>query len=169
MLRSTSEFKIRKAKPGDAKALSEIFGETWLQAYRGVIPALHLDQMIRRRGMEWWRSAIRSGEDILVLEVSGTTAGYATIGASRTKGPYAGEIYELYVSPSHQGLGFGEILFEACRGALDQRRMKGLIVWVLADNTIASGFYWRRGGRPVVSAIERIGSARLEKIAFAWA
>lgn len=168
MLGSSSEFKIRKAKPGDAKALSDVFASTWLQAYRGIIPGLHLDNMIRRRGVDWWRSAVRSGDEILVLEVSGQTVGYATLGPARARGAFAGEIYELYVSPSHQGLGFGEVLFEACRGILDQRRMKGLIVWVLAENAMASDFYWRRGGRPVAKAIERIGGAKLEKIAFTW-
>lgn len=168
MLGSSSEFKIRKAKPGDAKALGDVFSATWQQAYRGIIPELHLDNMIRRRSLEWWKSAIRSGDDILVLEVSGHTAGYATLGPARSKGAYAGEIYELYVAPTHQGLGFGEVLFEACRGMLDQRRMKGLIVWVLAENTMASDFYWRRGGRPVAKSFERIGGTKLEKIALTW-
>ncbi len=63
----------------------------------------------------------------------------------------------------HQGLGLGEHLFEGCRYGLDQRRLKGLIVWALADNTMATDFYWRRGGRPVKQAIENIGSRKLER------
>jgi ribosomal protein S18 acetylase RimI-like enzyme len=168
MLGSSSEVKVRKPKLGDAKALSEIFRLSWSQAYRGILPYSHLDNMIRRRGSDWWRNAIRSGEQIILLEVSGQPAGYATIGPSRTRGAKAGEIYELYLSPNYQGLGFGEHLFEACRHQLDQRQLKGLVVWVLADNTMASDFYWRRGGRPVSKAFERIGTAKLEKIAFCW-
>ena len=168
MLGSSSEVKIRRPKLGDAKPLSEVFCASWWQAYRGIIPHLHLENLVRRRGPDWWRNAIRSGDEIVVIEVSGATAGYATLGASRTRGAYAGEIYELYLSPNYQGLGFGEHLFEACRHSLDQRRLKGLIVWVLSDNTNASDFYWRRGGRPITKTIERIGPAKLEKIAFAW-
>ncbi|MGQ0671657.1 MAG: GNAT family N-acetyltransferase [Hyphomicrobium sp.] len=141
---------------------------SWQQAYRGIIPQLHLDSLIRRRSPEWWRSTIRSGDDVVVIEVAGVVAGYATLGAARRRGSQAGEIYELYLLPDHQGLGFGEILFEACRGILDQRRLKGLVVWVLSENTIASDFYWRRGGRPIARSVERIGPAKLEKIAFAW-
>ena len=168
MLGSSSEIKIRKPKPGDAKALSEVFCASWWQAYRGIIPHLHLENLVRRREADWWRNAIRSGDDMVVIEVSGLTAGYATLGPARTRGAYAGEIYELYLAPNYQGLGFGEHLFEACRHTLDQRRLKGLIVWVLSDNTKASDFYWRRGGRPIVKTVERIGSAKLEKIAFTW-
>lgn len=124
--------------------------------------------MIQRRGTEWWANAIQSGEHILVLEMTGKVAGYATFGAARSRGTCQGEIYELYVAPIYQGLGLGEHLFEACRHALDTRHLNGLLVWALAENTAAMDFYWRRGGRPVARAFDRIGGARLEKIAFAW-
>jgi ribosomal protein S18 acetylase RimI-like enzyme len=103
-----------------------------------------------------------------VLEMAGTVAGYATIGSARQRFPYQGEIYELYLDPIYQGLGLGEHLFEACRHALDMRKLNGLIVWALLDNTAACDFYWRRGGRPITNAYTRIGGERLEKVAFAW-
>lgn len=168
MLGSRSDIKIRKGKLADATSVAETFSQSWQQAYRGIIPHLHLENMIRRRGAEWWTSVIRSGDSLIVLEKSGAIVGYATLGFSRTRGPYQGEIYELYIAPVHQGLGLGEHLFEACRHSLDQRRLKGLIVWALAENTMATDFYWRRGGRPVKQAFETIGDQKLEKIAFAW-
>jgi ribosomal protein S18 acetylase RimI-like enzyme len=124
--------------------------------------------MIRRRDSGWWASAIRSGDNLLVLEIDGTVVGYATWGVARARGAYQGEIYELYLAPTYQGLGFGEHLFEACRHAMDQRKLKGLVCWALAENSAAIGFYWRRGGRPIAQSFENIGGARLEKIAFAW-
>ena len=48
------------------------------------------------------------------------------------------------------------------------RKLSGLIVWALLDNTPACDFYWRRGGRPVASTFTKIGGERLEKVAFAW-
>jgi ribosomal protein S18 acetylase RimI-like enzyme len=168
MLGARSEIKIRKGRASDAESIAETFRGSWQQAYRGIIPHLHLENMIRRRGPEWWANVIRSGDGLLVLEVSGAVAGYATLGLARTRGPYQGEIYELYVAPTYQGLGFGEHLFEACRDGLDRRRLKGLIVWALIANTMATDFYWRRGGRPVAQTFERIGGAKLEKVAFAW-
>lgn len=168
MLGSSAQFAIRKARVADASALAQAFADSWRLAYRGVIPHLHLESMIQRRGPDWWQNAMRSGENILVMEVCGTVAGYATWGASRTRGVHQGEIYELYLRPDYQGLGFGEHLFEACRHQLDQRKLKGLIVWALFENTPAIDFYWRRGGRPIGRTFDKIGGAKLEKIAFAW-
>ena len=168
MLGSNSKVCVRNGKPADAKALSRIFKEAWQLAYRGIIPHLHLDSMIRQRTPEWWRDALKSGEGTLVLEMAGTLAGYATIGSARQRSPYQGEIYELYLDPIYQGLGLGEHLFEGCRHTLDMKRLNGLIVWALLDNTAACDFYWRRGGRPIASAFTKIGGARLEKVAFAW-
>ncbi|HEX9881008.1 MAG TPA: GNAT family N-acetyltransferase [Hyphomicrobium sp.] len=168
MLSASSQCEVRRGNLSDAPALSEIYRLTWSQAYLGIIPHLHLDNMIKRRGADWWRSTIKSGNGVLVLQVSGIVAGYATLGAARARGMQEGEIYELYITPTHQGLGFGELLFEACRNQLDTRQLSGLIVWALADNDRAAEFYWRRGGRPVGSGFERFGDKRLKKIAFAW-
>jgi ribosomal protein S18 acetylase RimI-like enzyme len=168
MLSSSDHVKVRRGRPADAGALADIFRDSWQQSYRGIIPHLHLETMIRRRGTDWWSSSIKSGEHVLVLEVAGTLAGYATCGASRGRTKAEGEIYEIYMAPVYQGLGFGERLFEACRAGLDERRLKGLVVWVLAENLPAIAFYWRRGGRPVAKAYDRIGGAKLEKIAFNW-
>ena len=168
MLGSSAPVSIRHGKPGDAKAIAGIFKDAWQQAYRGIIPHAHLEHMIRRRCPEWWRSAVRAGDTVLIVEFAGEPVGYATLGTARTKGPLQGEIYELYMSPTYQGLGFGEHLFEAARASLDRRALNGLLVWALSDNRLATDFYWRRGGRPVAQAIENIGGSKLQKIAFAW-
>lgn len=168
MLGSNAKVCVRSGKPADCKALARIFKESWLFAYRGIIPHLHLDSMIRQRTPEWWRDALRTGDSTLVLEMGGTVAGYATLGAARQRGQFQGEIYELYLDPIYQGLGLGEHLFEGCRHILDMRKLNGLIIWALIDNTPACNFYWRRGGRPVASTFTRIGGERLEKVAFTW-
>jgi GNAT superfamily N-acetyltransferase len=168
MLGSSAKVSVRKGRPADTGALSQVFRESWQLAYRGIIPHGHLEGYIRQRTPEWWRSAVRSGECPLVLDLDGKVVGYATFGAARHRGPYQGEIYELYLDPVHQGMGLGEHLFEGCRHALDMRKAKGLIVWALLANTAACDFYWRRGGRPVASAYAKFGDARLEKVAFAW-
>jgi len=168
MLGESSKCEIRRGKLADAAALSEIFRSTWRQAYLGIIPHLHLESMIQRRNAEWWHATIRSGQGVLVVQVGANIAGYATLGTARVRGAHEGEIYEIYVMPTHQGLGFGEHLFEACRHHLDTQQLSGLIVWALADNEIATEFYWRRGGRPAGLGFERFGNKKLKKIAFAW-
>lgn len=168
MLGTSSHFEIRRGSLSDAPALCEVFRSAWGHAYRGIIPHFHLESIIRRRRPDWWNSTIRSGNGVLVLQVAATVAGYATFGPARMRGERKGEIYELYVTPTHQGLGFGEHLFEACRHHLDTREYSGLIVWALADNAAATDFYWRRGGRPVRLGFECFGEKKLQKVAFAW-
>ena len=162
--------KVRRAKPGDAKALANVFCESWRSAYTGIIPFMHLQQMVRARDATWWQNAIRREGDILVLEVESVVAGYATFGPARnqTGTKPIGEIYELYFLPVYQGIGLGEHLFEACRAGLDHRRLNGLLVWALAANESAIAFYWRRGGRPVAKRADRVGNSKLDKIAFTW-
>lgn len=169
MLDGRSEISIRKAKQADATQLAEVFRDSWHSAYRGIIPHVHLENMIRRRNADWWRRAFRTGDSLLVLEFDGRVRGYATFGAARGRRSDRGEIFELYLSPDYQGLGFGEHLFEASRAKLDESGLKGLIVWALAANEQAQDFYWRRGGRPIATVRELIGGERLEKIAFGWA
>lgn len=168
MLSSSAKVRVRGARVGDAKALAEIFRESWLTAYRGIIPQPHLDAILRRRTQDWWRQAVRASERMLVLEVAGAIVGYATFGPSRIRSSKSGEIYEIYLSPAHQGQGFGEHLFEACRHMLDLLRLDGLIVWALADNTNACDFYWRRGGRPKRTTREVFGTTQLDKVAYVW-
>ena len=168
MLGASSHFEIRRGSLSDAPALCEVFRHAWNQAYQGIIPHYHLESIIRRRSPDWWKSTIRSGNGLLVLQVAGSVVGYATLGAARMRGEHEGEIYELYVTPTHQGLGFGEHLFEACRYHLDTRKFAGLIVWALADNAAATDFYWRRGGQPIGLGFECFGERKLQKIAFAW-
>lgn len=168
MLGSGAKVRVRSGKLADAKDLARIFKESWTLAYQGLIPHTHLESMVRQRTPEWWRAAIKKDEGILVLELAGVIGGYATFGEARARGKFQGEIYELYLAPTYQGLGLGEHLFEACRHALDERSHNGLIVWALLENRAACDFYWRRGGRPVVSTTSKIGGVRLEKVAFGW-
>lgn len=169
MLGSGAKVRVRSGKSADAKVLAQIFKNSWTLAYQGILPHAHLDSLVKQRTPEWWRQQLRTEDGALVLEIAGTVAGYATLGAARQRtSKYQGEIYELYLDPTYQGLGLGEHLFEGCRHTLDLRNLNGLIVWALLDNTPACDFYWRRGGRPIASTMTRVGDLKLEKVAFGW-
>lgn len=169
MIRTGADIVVRRAKTSDSEGLAKVFAESWHHAYLGIIPYSHLEGLVRRRGNAWWRNAVKTEGHLLVLEIGGEMAGYATCGAARQGGRYRGEIYELYLCPQHQGLGLGEYLFEACRSQLDTRGLDGLIVWALEDNTLACDFYRRRGGRLAGRTNERFGAAKRVKLAYGWA
>ena len=161
---------IRWSTDDDSDRLAELHREAWRNAYAGIIPGLALERMLARRGGGWWRRMHGLGARALVLEFDGSIAGYATLGPSRSRdgGTARGEIYELYLRPECQGVGFGRRLFRAARDRLGAAGLKRLLVWALADNAAACRFYRAMGGRECGRSHERIGGVRLEKIGFAW-
>ncbi len=166
---TTGLIEIRRAKPADAKAIAAVHDDAWRTAYRGIIPGLELERMVERRGPRWWDAAIRRGSRLSVLLVGEDIAGYVNYGGNRAKAlPYGGEIYEIYLHPQYQGLGFGQRLFAAARRDLAIARLGGLVVWALSENEGAMGFYKALGGQPVASSTEQFGSKTLDKTAFAW-
>jgi ribosomal protein S18 acetylase RimI-like enzyme len=166
---STTLIEIRQAKPADAAAVAATHDDSWRSAYQGIIPGTELEKLISRRGPDWWESAIRKGSRIAVLGFGDTLAGYANYGRNRARSLfYDGEIYELYLRPEFQGLGFGRRLFSSARRDLLQSGLKSLVVWALADNDPAVEFYRALGGRAVARSSERFGTRTLDKVAFAW-
>src|SRR3954471_8111264 len=166
---STILIEVRRAKANDAVAVAGTHDEAWRTAYRGIIPGSELEKLISRRGPAWWEAAIRKGSRVALLMFSERIAGYANYGRNRARSlSYDGEIYELYLRPEYQGLGFGRRLFTAARRDLLQSGMRSLVIWALSDNERAVAFYRALGGQPVARSSEKFGEKVLDKIAFAW-
>lgn len=166
---STVLIEIRRARAADARAVAETHDTAWRNAYQGIIPGAELEKLIARRGPDWWDSAIRKGSRIALLQFGDDVAGYANYGRNRARSLfYDGEIYEIYLKPEFQGLGFGRRLFSAARKDLAQSGLKSLVIWALSDNEAAVDFYRALGGRAVARSSERFGGKVLDKVAFAW-
>ena len=166
---STTLIEVRPAKAADAAAVAATHDEAWRSAYQGIIPGAELEKLINRRGPQWWDSAIRKGSRVSVLVFGDKVAGYANYGRNRARSlHFEGEIYELYLRPEFQGLGFGRRLFTAARRDLVQSSMKSLIVWALSENENAVEFYRALGGKAVARSSEKFGTRVLDKVAFGW-
>lgn len=162
---------IRSAERRDGRGVALVHDEAWNLAYAGIIPAMHLRRMVQRRGPEWWAATIgRARGGVMVAEVGATIAGYATIGSARKIAgmAYDGEVFELYVKPEYQGLGFGRRLFRAARERLVTNGRPRIIVWALSENEPAVAFYRCLGGKPVARDQERFGATVLPKVGFAF-
>jgi ribosomal protein S18 acetylase RimI-like enzyme len=160
---------IRNAREGDAQGIADVHDAAWRDAYRGIIPGRELERMIARRGPRWWHSAIVRGSRLLVLDFDDTIGGYVSYGRNRVPSlRYGGEVFELYVAPEFQGLGFGKRLFETARMDLLEHGYPSFLVWALADNERAVEFYKGLGGVNVRQANERFGSEIRARHAFAF-
>ncbi|MEM6711584.1 MAG: GNAT family N-acetyltransferase [Pseudomonadota bacterium] len=180
---SLDQITVRLADPTDAPAVAGVHDRAWRSTYRGIIPGVALERMIERRGERWWRRLIKVQRSVLVLEVFGKIAGYVTLGRNRSSAlRVRGEIYELYIDPTYQGLGFGRRLFRAARAQLKTAGCGHFVVWVLEANDAAVAFYRAMGGEPVAHGLERFGGSptldgetvvegrvgQQRKLAFVW-
>ncbi len=170
---------IRLARPQDAEDLSYIHEESWRSTYQGMLPHLALERRIAARSRAWWKRTLTYSRGILILKVEGEPAGYASIGPSplpkaarkTIAGPrprFKGEIFELYLVPVYQGLGFGSRLFEAARETLASRRLTPLVVWALSENEQACQFYRAKGGQELGEVDECFGGVMMKKTGFGW-
>jgi ribosomal protein S18 acetylase RimI-like enzyme len=160
---------IRRARKSDAEEIASVHDAAWRDAYRGIIPGRELERMIARRGPRWWEAAITRGSRLVVLDFDESVGGYASYGRNRVPSlPYKGELFELYLAPEFQGLGFGRRLFQAARADLVEHGYPSLLVWALGENERALTFYERLGGKIVSRAQERFGGVPRDRIAFGF-
>ncbi|PRX11162.1 UNVERIFIED_ORG: ribosomal protein S18 acetylase RimI-like enzyme [Martelella mediterranea] len=160
---------VRPAEADDAEKIATVHWRAWQHTYAGVIPHRVLQEMISERNMAWWRNAIASEETLLVLAVQGEPVGYASVGLNRVKTlPQEGEIYEIYLLPEYQGLGFGRELFAEARGLLQSLGCKGTICWSIDTLDQAALFFSGLGGTPLAFAETRYGDRQIGKIAYVW-
>lgn len=156
----------RWSTAADDRGLADVHREAWRYAYAGIVPGLVLERMIARRGPLWWQRMHGHGNRALVVEFEGRVAGYATLGQGRRRS--GGEIYELYLRPSHQGCGLGRHLFDEARDQLHRRGLQGLTVWALAENGVACRFYRAMGGAEALTDTDRFCGVPLAKVGFSW-
>ena len=167
---STSTTSIRRARPSDADRLSDVFDETWREAYRGIIPGVSLERMIARRSAQWWLGAAQRRRPLVVVETRAGVVGYAVYGQTRGRAlGTAGEIDELYILPDHQGLGLGRRLFRAVRNDMQDHGLRTLGVWALVGNDRAEAFYLGLGAAMVGHASDSIAGSVLPKVGYRFA
>ncbi|TXM67093.1 GNAT family N-acetyltransferase [Methylobacterium sp. WL69] len=167
---STSTTSIRRARPTDADRLSDVFDETWREAYRGLIPGVSLERMIARRSAQWWLGAAQRRRPLVVVETGEGVVGYAVYGPARSRGlGTEGEIDELYIRPEHQGLGLGRRLFRAVRNDMHDHGLHTVGVWALEGNDRAETFYLGLGATVAGRGSDSIAGSVLAKVGYRFA
>ncbi len=156
--------------PGDETELAEVHVVSWQGAYRGQVPAAHLEALSILEHKERW-AAILAGagpsEAAFVAELEGRIVGFAHCGPARDDdaGTDVGELYSIYLLPGHIGSGLGRALLERATGALRAAGFLGATLWVFEANARARRFYeaagWSFDGRQAAFAL---GGATLSEL-----
>ncbi|MCF7750868.1 GNAT family N-acetyltransferase [Bacillus subtilis subsp. subtilis] len=143
--------QIRRARPADAPALSNIAIATYTETFGDSYPPQdlhaflqdHYSQAPQLRELQDPRSAV------WLLEDDGRAVGYLAAGANTLPHAEAAsgdvELKRLYVLASHQGGGHGARLMDTFMAWLDQPARRTLWVGVWSENLGAQRFYARYG------------------------
>lgn len=163
---------IRPADVDDAPAIARVHVDTWRSSYAGIVPQAYLDSMtVQNRTFVWVRLLERRGPATCTLvseDHDRRVIGFVSAGPLRHRDTrYQAEISSLYVLRSHQRGDHGRRLFMAASNRLAQAGLKGLFVWVLADNP-ARSFYQSLGGEVVDETVREFAGKPLKELGYGW-
>jgi ribosomal protein S18 acetylase RimI-like enzyme len=138
---------IRPAIPGDELDVARVHVRSWQVGYRGLLSDAYLSNLrAEDRARRYTFGAASASHMTLVATESGVIRGFATIAqAQEDVGPGAAELNALYIDPDYWGRRMGAALETAARDSMVQRGYRSAILWVLAGNVRAIGFYESQG------------------------
>ncbi len=147
--------------------------DTWRAAYRGIVPDDYLRGLSYEESERSWREIITAGDGcVYVAEgargVYGFASGERRRLFSRGLNEYEGELTTLYVLPSCQGAGAGRRLAGKVARHFTESGVNSMLLWVLAENRPARGFYESLGGVLVAEDGFELGGAWLLEVAYGW-
>lgn len=133
--------EIRRARPGEGTAISEVRVASWWAAYRGLMPDELLDGM-EVDGSRWDHAILRgaSRTSLLVVE-DGGIRGFSVLGPDRDGAEATGEIVAIYLHPDVWDRGYGWALMEHSVVELRSLGFERAVLWVLETNERARRFY----------------------------
>lgn len=149
--------QIRPACLADAESIARVHVASWRAGYAGLLPADVLAALSVGDWTERRRASLAVGARVLLATATGlpgaataepAVAGFAAFGPRRSDpdGSTDGELYALYVEPTHWGTGVGTALISSAVTELDAEHPRA-ILWVLRENDRARQFYAARGWR----------------------
>jgi ribosomal protein S18 acetylase RimI-like enzyme len=161
---------IRPATMRDAKAIAQIHagavvgpgGDAAARALSNGAPSIDRQQV-------FWREAIEFGEPQLQVACeAGTVIGFVGFDRSRDQGtpPTMGEIWSIYVIPSHWDQGVGLALWDAaCEGLLEEGCSE-VSIWIGLGNERALRFYELAGFKRELASARTVPAfgTRVEEI-----
>jgi len=106
----------------------------------------------------WLRERLSAGFPVLVAEVDGVVAGYASYGPWRPKSGYRHTVENsLYVLASHHGRGLASALFDALVVRAREQGLHRMVAMIESSNVISVDLHARRGF-VVVGQMSQVGS-----------
>jgi len=176
---------IRRARLTDAPSIADIHVRSWQTVYRGMMTDDFLASQLPSQRYARWERDISASDDAMAVFVAeeGETdrgqhrrrlLGFCSVCPQRDPAPGddllapAGELHTMYVDVMFKGAGIVRRLIERGEDQLRDMGFQRAIVWMLADNLAARGFYepmgWQVDG---TTALVRYGDGEVLEIRLA--
>jgi len=138
---------VREATRMDARAIAQVQVDSYLSAYRDLLPGEYLANFTyAEQEKDWMGWQTEHPQDILlVAEEGGVVIGYALSREVPEESGW-GEVAALHVSPLLKRKGAGKALFVASARRLQEGGCRSLLIWTLEGNP-SRGFYEHLGGK----------------------
>jgi GNAT superfamily N-acetyltransferase len=163
-----SSYQVRPAVESDAEQVAAVHASSSHAAYQGVAPESPQSLPMGKR-IAFWRDAIEYGEPLVQVAVEGgRPVGFVGYDRSRDpkSKPTTGEIWALYVEPSHWGRGAGLALWDAAREGLLEEGCTEVTAWIPLCNDRALRFLELAGFKRELNTARTavISGVKLEEI-----
>ncbi len=163
-----SSYSVRPAAVTDAPRVAQVHADSSHAAYQGVAPAAGQHLTLERR-QAFWADAVEFGEPLLQVALDGNEV-IGFVGYDRSRDPKSrpttGEIWALYVTPSHWGKGAGLALWDAARDGLLEEGCTEVTLWIPLCNDRALRFVELAGFKRELNSAKTasMGGVKLEEI-----
>ncbi|WP_198971152.1 GNAT family N-acetyltransferase [Xylophilus sp. ASV27] len=126
-------------------------------------------ESVSPRQVAFWREAIEYGEPQVHVALEGERI-VGFVGFDRSRDPKSkptmGEVWALYVLPSHHGQGVGVALWDAAREGLEDEGCTHVTAWVTLRNERALRFFELAGFKREMTTLRTalVGAERVEEV-----
>ena len=162
--------KVRIARETDFQDIAQVYIETWRDSYAGTLPDRVLLDMKNEKLVVSFSQTLEHHSEVLVVaeDTKEGIVGMGTAGRNRDRrSRYLGEVYTLYVHPSHQNKGVGKMLLSHLFKELTKCNINSSIIWVLAGNP-SRFFYEVMDGKMTGIRDEILWGTALKEICYGW-
>jgi len=164
-------YHIRKANIEDALAIAEVHVNSWKNTYQDLINEQDLTNTTIEHREIYWETILklpREQQPVIVIEEEGKIVGFISGGKERTERfGFDGEIFAIYLMPSHQRKGLGKLLLKAFTDEMHALGYRSLLIWVLTKNPTHQ-FYIKFGAEKIDQEQTTIGDGTYQETAFGF-
>lgn len=150
-------------------AIADIYAAAVQASYKDLLPEEQLKSLFAAKRQGYWREAIEMGEPQIQVATEGEQV-VGFVGFDRSRDPKTpstmGEIWQIYVNPTHWSTGAGLALWDGARDGLEDEGCTDVTLWLPIRNERAMTFHEKAGFKRELTTAKTVdvGGVKIESI-----